>query len=332
MRLRGVSCAILAIILVMLWGCGGGGSEGAGRRVAPAGTTGLAQNAPGSDPVIRVVNILGRPVPDPSREIKGYIVFRGEGAWINTDDPDAIVHVSGDPHFAAWDDDMTSRAGIVAQKQWDYIGRNGQQAQASYTITYNHRPLQPGHTYFYRLRRIVSPYEPQVPTAQVLSLRRPAHSSQAGTWPAATWQFQPNMDAVLSGASDPIGPVTYVLPAIPSFPRDGSATVNPREIAFEWRLQTPPTAGAGARNARYVLLVYREGASQPIFVSQPLRPTSTVMTLTVRDPEGHVFKPDTAYVWVVGHYVEGEARPLTATGFVLSRRSYFRTVAAPPSP
>lgn len=313
-------------------------ATGKHRYSAPAGRAAMAQGlsatgaiAPGQTPTIRIVNILGRPVPDPSREIKGYIIFRGESPFIDTDDPENIVYVSGNPRLRAWDDDMTARAEINATKEWTYIGRGGDEEDASYDITYNHRPLEPGHTYYYRVRRIVSPYEAQVPIATQQA--RGVGTAQGPEYVDAEWEFEPNMDAVLSGPSDPLGPVTYVLPAVLRDPRDGLTTVNPREITFVWDLQTPPSAGPGAADARYVLLVFRaNNLNHPIYRSEPMRPTASTMTKVVRDPDGHIFKPDTEYVWMVGHYVEGEPEPLTPLGLVLSSQFYFRTVAVPPAP
>jgi hypothetical protein len=140
------------------------------------------------------------------------------------------------------------------------------------------------------------------------------------------------MDEVLSGPSEPLGPVTYILPAIPSDPRDGLSTVNPREITFVWDLQTPPTAGPGARNARYVLLVFRANdPNTPVYRSEAMRPAAT-MTKVVQDPNGDIFKGDTDYVWMVGCYVEGENTPKNKFGLILSEQYHFRTVALPPGP
>ena len=61
-------------------------------------------------------------------------------------------------------------------------------------------------------------------------------------------------------------------------------------------------------------------------------PTSGTMTKVVRDPSGLIFQPNTEYEWMVGHYVEGEARPLGSLGLILSEKFRFRTVELPPSP
>jgi len=309
------------------FGCGG--SDGGGGSVSPASTgSALAQSFAGDTPVIRIVNIMLRPIPDPDTEIQGYIIFRGESPYVDTSTPYAIVHVSGDSHFAAWDDDMTSRGGIVAQKQWTYLDRNGQQQTASYQITYNHPPLVPGHTYYYRMRRIVSPYEPNVPISQQVPLAQP---NQAG-WPTPQWQFQPSDSAVLSASSGPIGPITYMLPAVLRQPQDGLSTLNPTSITFSWDYGTPPSAGPGAANARYVLLVYEASSQRLVYQSEPRSPLGSSDSLTVNDPNGWVFRPNTWYEWVVGLYVEGEPRPRTSTGLILSQRWRFYTVSMPPSP
>ncbi|MCD6351149.1 MAG: hypothetical protein J7M26_03420, partial [Armatimonadetes bacterium] len=220
------------------------------------------------------------------------------------------------------------RADINAPKDWTYIDRSGDEADASYDITYNHHPLVPGHTYYYRMRRIVSPYEPQVPIAS-----QQVGAAQAPDYVDAEWDFEPSMDAVLSDPSGPLGPVTYILPALPRDPADGLTTINPQEIIFRWDLQTPPSAGPGAKNARYVLLVFAAtDLNNPVYQSEPMRPDSATMTKIVRDPHQDIFKRDTEYVWMVGHYVEGEARPQTQLGLILSEQYHFRTVDLPPSP
>lgn len=306
-------------------------ATGGDRSSAPSGTAapaqGLAragQTAPGQPPTIRVTNVMTTNNPD-SRVIKGYIVFRGETPYLDTSDPENIVHVSGDAKFRAWDDDMTARAGINAQKEWTFMSRDGEEEDASYDITYNHRPLEPGRTYYYRMRRIVSPYQPQVPiaTEQVGTAQEPEYED-------AEWEFEPNIDEVLSDSSNPMGPITYILPALPREPRDGLVTINPREITFIWDLQTPPSAGAGAANARYVLLVFRAGdLTNPVYQSEPMRAQAT-MTVVVRDPNQDIFTRNTEYVWMVGCYVDGEARPNNRLQAILSEQYRFRTVDLPP--
>ena len=319
--------------LVALGALAGAVAVGSGghRKSAPAGHAYLSQQTIGGPVFIRVENVMHHPLPDPYRNIKGYIIFRGEVPGIDTDHPENIVHVSGESYFRYWDDDTTARPGINATKEWTYIGRGGDEEDASYDITYNHRPLEPGHTYYYRMRRIVSPYEPQIPIAT-----QQVRTGQV-EWEEAEWDFEPSMDAVLSDPSSPLGPVTYVQPAIPQEPRDGSTTVNPQEIRFVWNLQTGPNDGTGGgRNARYQLVVFRrDNMTSPVYVSDPMRPTTTTMTLVVRDPDGNIFKPDTDYVWMVGHYVEGEVQPrgpIRGLPLILSQRFEFRTVSAPPGP
>ncbi|MBC7288394.1 MAG: hypothetical protein H5T86_10190 [Armatimonadetes bacterium] len=275
---------------------------------------------------------MNHPVPDPSREVKGYIIFRDTKPGIDSDDPEFIVHVSGDTHLRYWDDDTSAVPGKNATKEWTYIGRGGDEEDASYDITYNHRPLEEGRAYYYVIRRIVSPYQPQIPIAT-----QQARPAQAVQWEEAEWDFEPNMNDVLSRPSSPLGPVSYVLPATPNDPPDGSTTVNPQQIRFRWTLQTTPDEGDGAgRNARYVLVVFkRDNLSNPVFVSEPLRPTATTMSITVNDPDGHVFQPNTDYVWMVGHYVEGEPAPEGPISIgrlkpIVSTQYQFRTVALPP--
>ncbi len=316
------------VALGMLAGAVAVGSGGH-RKSAPKGRAYLAQQTVGGPVFIRVENVMAHPVPDPYRTVKGYIIFRGEVPGIDTDDPENIVHVSGERYFRYWDDDTSAVPDKNATKEWTYIGRGGDEEDASYDITYNHRPLEPGHTYYYRIRRIVSPYEPQIPiaTGQV-------RANQAIEWADAEWDFEPSMEAVLSDPSSPLGPVTYIEPALPQEPRDGSTTVNPQEIRFVWNLQTPPQDGG--RNARYRLVVFRrDNMTAPVYMSDPIRPTTTTMSLVVRDPDGNIFKPDTDYVWMVGHYVDGEAEPhgpIRGLPLILSQRFEFRTVSTPPGP
>ncbi len=306
-----------------------GGDRGSAPSGGAAPAQGMAtagQTAPGQTPTIRVLNVMSGNNPD-ARVIKGYIVFRAETPYLDTNDPENIVHVSGDSRFQAWDDDMTARADINAQKDWTFIGRDGEEDDASYDITYNHRPLEPGRTYYYRMRRIVSPYQPVVPiaTAQVGTAQEPEYVD-------AEWTFEPNMDEVLSDSSSPMGPATYILPALPREPRDGLTTVNPQEITFIWDLQTPPSAGPGAASAQYVLLVFRASdLNNPVYTSEPMRAQAT-MTIIVRDPNQDIFKRNTEYVWMVGCYVNGEARPKNRFQAVLSEQYHFRTVDLPPGP
>ena len=308
---------------------------GSHRQSAPGVLAYLAQDQPGENPVIRVNALQAHPVPDPYRDVKGYIIFRGNTANINTSDPANIVYAGDEPRFDdIFDPNSIGRGEINVTREWTYIGRGGDEEDASYDITYNWYYLRPGFTYYYRVRRIVSPYEIQYPQTQAAQAR-PAQEE----WAEPEWDFEPSRDAVLSDPSDAAGPFTYILPAVPLEPLE-NFTPNPASISFVWQ---PGSAGMpvgqvgqGVLRARYVLVIWRaDNLSQPIYMSEPIRPTSldSAMSKTVNDPQGILFQGNTEYIWRIGAYVEGEARPNNRPdGFVYSRDVYFRTGPMPPGP
>lgn len=309
---------------------------GSHRQSAPGVLAYLAQDQPGENPVIRINALQAHPIPDPYRDVKGYIIFRGNTANINTSDPANIVYVGDEGRFDdIFDPTAVGRGEINVSRQWTYIGRGGDQEDASYDITYNWYYLRPGFTYYYRVRRIVSPYEIQYPQTQAAR----AKPTQQQQWAEPTWDFEPSRDAVLSDPSDAAGPFTYILPATPLEPSE-NFTVNPASINFVWK---PGSAGMpvgqvgqGVLRARYVLVIWRaDNLSQPIYMSESIRPTTLdgSMSKTVNDPQGILFKSNTQYIWRIGAYVEGETRPNNrADGFIYSRDMHFRTGPMPPSP
>ncbi len=318
-----VLAALGALVGIAAVGLGGH------RTSAPAVEAYLYQTTCGADPYLRVKVNQPHVVPDPSK-IRAHIFFRDTRPTPRFEDPAYIVAVVQRATRVKFDDDMTPEPDINVTDEWTYIGRDGDEEDASYDITYNHRPLVPGTTYWYVVRRIVSPYEPVIPIAQ----QKKGRAKQV-EWADEEWEFDP--PTMLSDPSSPTKGVTYMLPAQPEQPYDGASTIDPSNITFMWTLQTPPTAGPGARNARYVLLVFRaDSLSNPVLQTPPLVPTGSSMVYTVNDPHHQIFQGDTDYIWMVGLYVDGEPRPVNDAfpklRMVLSEQYHFRTGPTPPSP
>ncbi len=311
-------------------GMGGSPAGVQGNKSAPGGLASPTESAPGVNPGILVDMFQNGQPPDPSRVVKGYIVYRGVTQYFNVADPENIVQVLDQTFPGPWTDDQTDRADINFDKTWQYMDNTGSQTDATATIVYNHRALQSGETYFYRLRRIVSPYQPQIPISTAGVRAAGVRPSQV-TFVTATQTYTPDADQVLSEPSVPLGPVTFILPAIPREPLNGSTTINPQEITFNWDLGTGPSEGNGAA-ARYVLVVFRaDNLNNPVYQSTAQQPTSTTMTLVVRDPNQTIFQNGTDYVWAVGHYVPGEQRARNTLQLVFSQQFHFTTVNLPPS-
>lgn len=274
-------------------------------------------------------------VPDPS-QVHGYIIYRGTSQFLDVSNADNIVEVMDQSYPGSWTDDQTDTADIEFNKSWSYVNGSGSSSSttASADIVYNHHALIPGNTYYYRVRRIVSPYVVQLPISNSGSgsgtTTASVHPAQV-TFATTSQTYTPDETSVLSEPSGPLGPVTVIDPVVPVEPLNGSTTINPQQITFSWNLGTPPSVG-NASSARYVLVVYNaSNLNTPIYESTPQVPTSTTMTVNVQDPNGTIFTGGTSYVWEVGHYVQGEARAKNTLGLVMSRQFTFTTVNMPPS-
>jgi hypothetical protein len=318
-----VAAGIVAIAM------GGSPSEVAGNKSAPGGQASPTESAPGVNPGILIDIFQNGQPPDPATQVKGYIIYRGTTQYLNVADPENIVQVLDQTFPGPWTDDQTDRASITFTKTWQY-NNAGTQASATATILYNHRALVSGETYFYRIRRIVSPYHPQIPIAGTGTGTTQVRSQQV-TFVAATQTYTPSADEVLSEPSVPLGPQTFILPAIPREPLNGSTTINPQQITFNWDLGTGPSEGNGAA-ARYVLVVYRaDNLNNPVYQSSAQQPTSTTMSFVVNDPNQTIFQNGTDYVWAVGEYVPGETRAKNTLQLEFSQQFHFTTVNLPPS-
>ena len=323
-----VAAAILGGVFAI--GIGGSPSGVMGNKSAPGGQASPTETAPGVNPGILIDIFQNGQPPDPAKVVKGYIIYRGTTQYLNVADPENIVQVLDQTFPGPWTDDQTDRASIVFTKTWQFIGSGGTNVAASANITYNHRALQSGQTYFYRIRRIVSPYEPQIPISAAGVRAAGVRPSQV-TFVTPTQTYTPSADEVLSEPSVPLGPQTFILPAIPREPLNGITTINPQEITFNWDLGTGPSEGNGAA-ARYVLVVFRaDNLNNPVYQSAPQQPTSTTMTLVVRDPNQTIFQNGTDYVWAVGEYVPGETRASNTLQLEFSQQFHFTTVTLPPS-
>lgn len=304
--------AILGVIAV------GGGDHTAGppKNVSAR----LFQQSPGDEAVIRV-RVPSRSIPL-TDQIFAWLFFRRAGQQNFPLSADNLVAIWPEPKLSneSWDDDAGTRADIPFARDYTYIDPQGEEADVSVDITYNHLPLVAGGTYYYRVQRIITP----------------EHRAGSGA-PIATSQiglaqvFEPaemDVDPVdaLSEGSRPTNPVTYFSPVTLQSPAAGVQNQSTTSVTFRW------TTTLGAN--QYVLQVFPEndpsGLRSPDYQVQQRRDASGTMTQTVTAN----FAPNSRFYWRVGARREGEALPLMGAleGWLFSETRTFTTAVAPPPP
>ncbi len=280
----------------------------------------LFQASPGDEAVIRVrVPASSIPLTD---QVFAWLFFRQAGQQNFPLNAENLVDIWPEPKLSnsSWDDTAATRADVEFAATYTYIGPDGDEEDVDVDITYNHRPLLAGATYYYRVQRIVMP-------EQRAGSGAPISTTQVG--PAQV--FEPaelDVDPVdaLSEGSKPTNPVTYFSPVTPQSPAAGVQNQSTTSITFTW------TTALGAN--QYVLQVFPEddpnGLRTPDFQVQQRRDASGTMTQNITGN----FAPNSRFYWRVGARREGEATPMMGgiEGWLFSETRTFTTAVAPPPP
>lgn len=272
------------------------------------------QQAPGNEPVIRV-NIHRSNLPD-AESTHAYLLFRGATAGFVTT-PAALVALVEGGHVNFIEDDTSVLFDIEVNGQFTFFDAQGEEEDGTYDVSYNHFPVVAGNTYYYKLKRVVDPWRPQIPVAE-----------QADDPVDPTIEVDP-ADA-LTEASEPTNPVTFSEPVDSGqmLPSGTSVPINPSNPTFIWN----PTLGAD----QYQVQIYNDPLLTQLLISSPVI-TWTGQTQLSYQFTNLTLPGDQVLYWVVASRTSGEVNPQCQVGattvpWVLSSKVNFRTVQLPPNP
>jgi len=283
----------------------------------------LFQQAPGDEAVIRV-NVPSRNIPLRD-QIFAWLFFRSDGQQNFSLLADRLVGIVLEASLpnGVWDDDAAFAGPFEDDFDFTYISPDGDEEDGTVDYLFYHWQLQPGHTYYHRVQRVIEP-----PT-------------RAGSGsPITTAGMRPEQITIdpqvltvdpqnaLSDGSTPTVGVTYFTPPVLQAPEDGASNQSTSSITFTWN----STVGAN----EYILQVFPEddpdGRRNPDFQVQMRQDTTGVMFQTINQD----FLPSSRFYWRVGARRSGEAQPengrLGQTGWLFSEIRTFLTAAAPPPP
>jgi hypothetical protein len=277
------------------------------------------QQMPGVAPVDRVFIHRGlNPDPEATHD---WLLYRGtdSGFPAMVDVNNYLIAMVSGGAINYIDDDTSTTFGLTETDSFLYIDNTGTQDTGTVTATYNHFGLVAGDTYYYRLRRVVNPYMPDVPISSQVT---------APVTPVLT--VTPTQ--ALSDQSQAAGPITFTLPPVVLHPLLTDPPQPQQGATFEWT----PSLGADT----YQVFVYSDPLLTQLVVSSPpiiwtgqstLSYTFSTFTLPANSAG------TTTLYWVVGGRTSLEANPQCMVGtqtvpYVLSAKTAFQTVQLPPSP
>ncbi len=283
----------------------------------------LFQQAPGDEAVIRV-HVPSRNIPLRD-QIFAWLFFRSDGQQNFSLSADRLVGIVTEATLpnGVWDDNAAFAGPFDDTYDFSYITPEGDEEDGSVEYVFYHWPLQPGHTYYHRVQRVIEP------------------PSRAGSGsPIATSALRPQQITIdpqeltvdpqdaLSDGSTPTAGVTYFTPVVLQAPENGASNQSTSSITFTWN----STVGAN----EYILQVFPEddpdGRRNPDYQVQMRQDTTGVMFQTINQN----FLPNSRFYWRVGARRSGEAQPevgrLGQTGWLFSEIRTFTTAAAPPPP
>ncbi len=287
---------------------------------APVGVTShLFQHAPGDEAVIRI-HVPDRPIPL-DEQVFAWLFFRADGQQNFSLSPANLVGFVDESRLPnnVWDDHSAFAGDIEVEMEFDYITGDGDEETIDVDLLYHHWSLDPGHTYYHRVQRIVEPVERAGSGAPIAT---------AGLSPA---QLEPPTISIEPGdaqsdGSAPTDGVTYFTPPVLQSPENGAQNQSTSSITFTWN----STLGAN----EYILQVFPQddpnGQRVPVYQVELRQDTSGTMFTTIDTG----FNSEARYYWRVGARRSGEARPVCydREGWLFSEIRTFLTAQAPPPP
>ena len=302
-------------------------SGGGGTNQPPTPISYLYQDAPGQPPTIRVEFMH-------SDTAFGHLLFRGPTRYFPAD--------------AYWLVEVFTRGmGMQSIKQMDdlpdaypqkdititvnFRDEGGDETTETIDCTYVHPQLDPGATYYHRVQRGT---KPQFPPGTNPPIGGQGGTDQIAQGPDENVIDQSSAFPMLSQASEPAGPVTYIRPPLLGrLPEEGTPQ-NTASIEFEWQT----TVGADD----YMLEVY-DSIGTVLLRRTGIRPTGSTNSETWRPATGDL-AGQTTYFWHVGARKKtevgsrGQGIPQVGfganamIGYVLSVERSFVTAPIPPGP
>jgi len=339
-------------------------------RSAPTGATAyLAQTAPGAPPVIRL-HIPRGAIPDASH-IWVYVVHRSlipqggqyGAAWFNPT-AETAIDVEENPRIEYYDDDAVDRV-IEVDLTRRFItpgtggggggGGGGTEETFAITGTINHRALQDGVTYFYRLQRVTDPNflpgenppegttgtqgvasrgfgrTPGKGLAGISGLGEALFGRQAVPVVFAPATLTADRQDVMSEPSRPIGPVTYLQPPLQLAPDDEDKNQTTTNIRFTWY----PSPGANEYRVDIFPANDPGTLGNPIFMSPPIVSNATGNKVIPFALQGVNLERGKRFYWRIGARKRDELSPIcdalpNAKGYLWSTIRWFETAISPP--
>lgn len=304
-------------VFALLTGCGG--SVDSTTAQPQGGWAYLAQDSPGDAAVIRLR--LENPSIPLDDQIFAWLFFRSANQRYFSMTADRLVDAVFESTLpnGIWDDGPEARPFTQVSQDFTWLTRDGEET-GTIELAYSDPALQPGITYYHRVRRVVEP------------LARAGGGSPIAAATVTPLQNIPliNVDPpdALSEGSNPTEGVTYFTPPVLDSPPDGSTGLNTRSIVFRWSA----TVGAD----EYVLQVFPDddpsGLRNPQFQFTLRQTAGGLITQEIEGP----FAASERFYWRVGARRSGEALPVTARlnlrGWLFSDMRTFTTAMAPPAP
>jgi hypothetical protein len=314
-------------LLGALAGIATGGNEG---TKPPTPISYLYQDSVGQRPSIRV-QFLG----DLDRAF-GHLLFRGPTRYFSAE-PYYLVAVSsrgmGQESIRAMEDTPDYRAQQDVTITVTFRDESGDYTTETIDCTFMHPQLDPGSTYYHRIQRATKPQFPPGTNPPIGSTGGTDQVAQA-PGPDENVIDQSGDFPMLSQATDPAGPVTYIDPPTLANQPPVGVPQNAASIDFEWATVT------GADD--YMLEVY-DANGTVLLRRTGIRPTPPTIRETWNPAAGDL-AGNTTYYWRVGARkktevgARGQGIPQCGfganlqLGYVLSFDQSFVTAPTPPGP
>lgn len=285
--------------------------------IVPSANAGrVFQARPGDVPFIRIRWQRGS--APALHEIGGWSIYRSTVPNFSAS-PETLIDVLTDRRAEMYDDApiFFTRSDVEVEVTW--LTQTGEE-EGTYTADFNHLPIVPGETYFYRVRRIGRPDT------------RPPTVGQAGRsrQQQLVTPSEDDPERLLSDPSVPIGPITYVgLPTL-SKPLNGSTDRRTDSVTFEWNV-----VGGGTE---YVVEILADPQGRTILWRSPTVVVPSVAGLVTQSltydrnqPGFFTLQPRTVYYWRVGtRNSDPQQLPPEPLGYVYSETWSFETAETPP--
>ncbi len=346
------------LALGLLWGVISIASSGNPQSSPNAFQPRLVQQRPGDLTAIRVTWPVSS-IPDVSR-VLGYVIYRSHGTSIGLGQypattpefnptPENIVQVVQGGERTVWDDAPTSIPAPYTTQTVELtktiVDLSGNEQDLSFSATWTVIPVVEGETYFYRVARVAEHFAgptgniPGTTTGGTTSGTTTstsrgmlmARQQQQQDQQEQTYEFEISDDGgLLSAPSDPLGPVTYILPPMPQDPANGADNQEADRVRFVWE------PAAGANEYRVEVFTNPNTTGTPIFASPTQVVTNPAQQAVSFDWVGANLQGQQTYYWRVGARRSGERLPLllstNSEGWIYSPIYSFRTAEVPPPP